>query len=389
MTEKIRQIIEEAVRGFEEKQEDPRILVLGATGVGKSSLINAIFGKKLAPVKTGPSTTRDFSRHMYDRDGTQIEIIDSPGYGEVGYDEQYSQNVVTEAKNVHGVTLVLKADEKGYERDLRIIGSAGKDPDFSLEKPLLIALNQVDKIKPAREWNPPYEWEAPSDDLGDENKRYIPTEKARNIGEKVSLVKTQFKTVAGKRSMRIIPTMSDEEEGQLFGIDEFKLALFEILPDAARYRFARSANFAENATKEVLEELDKLADKIIAGVAAAAAAAVAVNPVPVSDFAVLIPLQIGMVVKLGALYGKTVDKKSALEIVATLGAGFAARTAFQALISFFPGVKNVLGPPVAAAATYTMGKAAKAYFKGLGVPSPSELKETVEAEAKKREGQGY
>ena len=41
MTEKIRQIIEEAVRCFEEEQEDPRILIFGATKVGKSSLINA------------------------------------------------------------------------------------------------------------------------------------------------------------------------------------------------------------------------------------------------------------------------------------------------------------------------------------------------------------
>lgn len=187
MNEKIQQIIEEAVRRFEDEQEDPRIFILGATGVGKSSLINAIFGEKLQAVNTIESTTRKFATHECEMDGTTILITDSPGYGEVGHDERYSKGVVAEAKTTHAVTLVLKADEKGYERDLRIIESASKDPDFSLEKPLLIALNQIDKIKPSREWNPPYEWEAPLDDND--------PEKVRNIKKKIALVKNQFKKV--------------------------------------------------------------------------------------------------------------------------------------------------------------------------------------------------
>ena len=92
MTEKIRRIIEEAVGRFEEEQEDPRILILGATGVGKSSLINAIFGENLREVKTTESTTREFATHEYEIGGDhKILITDSPGYGEVGHDEQYSK----------------------------------------------------------------------------------------------------------------------------------------------------------------------------------------------------------------------------------------------------------------------------------------------------------
>lgn len=372
MNDKIWQIVEQAVQSFENTQEDPRILVLGATGVGKSSLINAIFGKKLRPVITIESTTRDFSENAYEIDETRVIIIDSPGYGEIGYDEDYSRNVVHEASTCHAVTLVLKADEKGYERDRRIIGDAGRDPDFSLEKPLLIALNQIDKVKPSREWNPLYEWETPPAD-GD-------TEKARNIKEKVSLVKNQFKSVVGNRQMIVVPTMSDEEEGTIFGVDRFKLYLLEILPEATKFRFARTAKLAEKATREVLDRLDREADNIIKAAAASAAGAVLVNPVPASDIAVLAPLQVGMIIKLGAIYGKTIDRNSAIEVITALGAGLAARTVFQGVISLIPGAKNVLGPPVAAAATYGMGKAAKAYFKGQGVPSSEELRGEVERE---------
>ena len=377
MTEKIRRIIEETVGRFEEEQEDPRLLILGATGVGKSSLINAIFGEKLREVKTIVSTTREFSTHEYEIEGTKILITDSPGYGEIGYDEQYSKKVVTEAGNHHAVTLVLKADVKHYEKDLQIIGSASKDPDFSLEKPLLIALNQIDKIKPAREWNPPYEWEAsPRDD---------DAEKVRNIKEKVALVKDQFKTVIGRRETIIVPTMADEEDGPIFGIDRFIFELQQILPETSRYRFARTAKLAEKASREILERLDKQADKIIGGTAASAAGLVAVNPVPASDIAVLAPLQIGMIIKLGAIYGKEINRNSALEVITTLGTGFAARTVFQGVISLLPVGKNVLGPPYAAAATYGMGKAAKAYFKGQGVLSLEEMRGEVERELRSQQ----
>ena len=380
MNEKIQQIIEEAVGRFEDEQEDPRILVLGATGVGKSSLINAIFGEKLQAVNTIQSTTREFSTHEYKIDGAKILITDSPGYGEVGYDEQYSKKVVTEAENCHAVTLVLKADVKYYKKDLQIIGSASKDPDLSLEKPLLIALNQIDKIKPSREWNPPYEWEAPPRDDD--------SEKVRNIKEKVALVKDQFKAVIGRRETIAVPTMSDEEEGPIFGIDKFKIKLLQILPETSRYRFARSAKLAEEASKGVLEQLDKEADRIITTAATSAGTAVFTNPVPVSDFLILVPIQIGMVIKLGALYGETIDKKSAVEIVTTLGAGVATRLIFQTVVSSVPGIKNALGPPVASAATYGIGKAAKKYFKGQGVPTEEELKAEVEGEFNRRRDKG-
>ena len=91
-----------------------------------------------------------------------------------------------------------------------------------------------------------------------------------------------------------------------------------------------------------------------------------------------------MVIKIGALYGKTLDVASVKETFATLGAGFAARTLFQGIISLLPVAKNFLGPPYAAAATHGIGVAAKAYFKG-GRATPEQIEKEIKEELKRRE----
>jgi len=91
MNDDIQRKIREAVQEVVGKETDPRLLVIGATGAGKSSLVNALFGQKLQAVNTVRSTTRDFSTHKYScagQRGSHVLITDSPGYGEVGYDAE-------------------------------------------------------------------------------------------------------------------------------------------------------------------------------------------------------------------------------------------------------------------------------------------------------------
>lgn len=380
MNQNILAKISEAVKKFEQDQTDPHILVMGSTGVGKSSLINSIFGQKINAVNTVESTTRSFSSQTFQLDPqTKIIITDSPGYGEVGYDDAYAREVVVEAAKAHIVALVLKADEKGYARDLAIVGSASKDPAFSIEKPLLIALNQVDKVKPSREWSPPYELDTA---IGASD-----SEKVRNMKEKLALVRQQFRDVAGLRQIVVVPTMADEDEGDSFGIDSFKLAIFRALPDVAKFRFARAVKLAEKASADVLIAIDKAADDVISTAAGMATAAVVVNPIPASDFVALSGIQIGMVIKLGALYGRSLTYQTAVEALTAMGAGFAARTLFQGVMSLLPpGAKQLLGGAFAAAATSGMGQTAKSYFKNGTVPSEAEIRKTIEAQLRQQGG---
>lgn len=372
MNENIADIIRQSLEILELHQEDPRLLVLGATGTGKSSLINAVTGGRTCVVTDVASTTRVFQPQRYVLpDGDALVVVDSPGYGEAGTDREYRASLAREAGEAHALLVVLKADEKGYQRDLEVLARVVQDPAFGPDRPVLVALNQVDKLKPSREWQPPYETTGPVTPSD--------TPKQRNLKEKLELVREQLSEALGERPFALVPTMADPEEGVLFGIDHLKVALFDAMPEAVRYRFARMVDLAATRSAELLARLDDEAEEICRGGAAEAAAVVALNPLPLSDFLVLTPIQIRMVARIGAVYGRRLDEESVLELLATIGAGLGARSVFQGLLSFIPGVKQFVGAPFASAATYGLGCAARAYFKSGAVPGFDQLRVIVQS----------
>lgn len=84
----------------------PNILLLGNTGVGKSSLINTIFGSKLAEISHIKPETRGF--HLYSTPDVSVNIIDSEGYelyNEASFkqmlDNYIAENSADETKQIH------------------------------------------------------------------------------------------------------------------------------------------------------------------------------------------------------------------------------------------------------------------------------------------------
>jgi len=70
----------------------PKIGVLGKTGVGKSSLCNALFGKDLASVSDVPSCTREAQEYVGQVGTGNIILVDLPGIGESRErDKEYSE----------------------------------------------------------------------------------------------------------------------------------------------------------------------------------------------------------------------------------------------------------------------------------------------------------
>lgn len=95
-----------------------------------------------------------------------------------------------------------------------------------------------------------------------------------------------------------------------------------------------------------------------------ACAVVAVSPIPFSDVVLMLPIQTGMVMTVGHIYGRRVDKASArdliLELGATAGVGLLARQGIKALL---PVVGAILTIPAAFAANWAIGRVAMEYFR--------------------------
>jgi GTP-binding protein Era len=123
------------------------VAVAGRPNVGKSTLVNALTGAKVAIVAPTPHTTRYRIRGVYTTDEAQLVLVDLPGWQKpVDRLTERMQNRVDEtiAGDVDAVLLVVNAREHIGSGDRFVARRV-----FALHLPVVIALNKVDRLKPA------------------------------------------------------------------------------------------------------------------------------------------------------------------------------------------------------------------------------------------------
>jgi GTPase len=122
------------------------VAVAGRPNVGKSTLVNALCGGKVAIVSDKPQTTRRRILGVATGDDYQLVLADLPGFQRPRDPlTEHMQRTVDHAfEDVEGVLFVLSARERIGAGDRFVAQRV-----FSLGVPVVIALNKVDRLKPA------------------------------------------------------------------------------------------------------------------------------------------------------------------------------------------------------------------------------------------------
>ena len=121
------------------------VATAGRPNVGKSTLVNALAGGKVAIVSDKPQTTRRRVTGIVNGDDHQLVLADLPGFQRPrdALTERMQRTVDQSLEDVEAVLLVLSARERIGAGDRFIAERV-----FGLGVPVVIALNKVDRLKP-------------------------------------------------------------------------------------------------------------------------------------------------------------------------------------------------------------------------------------------------
>ena len=121
------------------------VAVAGRPNVGKSTLVNALCGEKVAITSTVPNTTRRRIFGVAHGADYQLALVDLPGFQRPmdALTERMQQTVDSSFEDVDAVLLVVDARAHIGSGDRFVARRV-----FGLGKPVVIALNKVDRLKP-------------------------------------------------------------------------------------------------------------------------------------------------------------------------------------------------------------------------------------------------
>lgn len=328
--------IMEAIQKEYKELKTLNVMILGKTGVGKSTLINNMFNQKMAETGVGKPVTQKIRKIT--KPDFPLAIYDTPGL-ELGGENAINtllEEVISEidkgirsgdiSKAIHCIWYCISTPSHRIEQaEIDFLKEfLGKTSEYDV--PVIIVLTQSYSKNDAKSL------------MKEIEKENLPI-------------------------VNIVPVLAenydlDEEyTAKAYGLDRLSEIMNSVIPDAVQKTFV--------AVQKANLELKKGRAQAVVATSAVAAAATGAVPIPFSDAAVLVPEQIAMLGGITAIFGIPIEKGTITAIISatigTAGTTVLGKTIVANLIKFIPGIGSVAGGVIsgstAAVLTSALGEA--------------------------------
>lgn len=313
------------------------VVVIGKTGVGKSTLINSVFGENVAEVGLGRPVTQSIRK--LEKEGTPLAIYDTPGLELQG--DHSAENLLEQVTNLVNEGIQSEDVNQAIHCIWYCINTASSRVEPT-------EMNFLRK-------------------LGENTKRCnVPV--ILVLTQAFSKKKTEEMVTALRKEnlpvRQVVPVLAQDYEIsedypkiKAFGIDKLVELMSELLPDTVRDTFI--------ALQIASIDLKRKRARAAVTAAAGAAALTGASPIPFSDAAILVPTQVSMLAGITAIFGLPIEKSALTSIVSatigTAGATVLGKTVVSNLIKMIPGAGTIVGAAIsgttAAALTGALGEA--------------------------------
>ncbi|CAD5945928.1 hypothetical protein PCC7805_02247 [Planktothrix agardhii] len=349
----------------------PRIMIIGRCKSGKSSLINAIFGKKVAKISEIEPQTGKAEWKFYKTSQTTgspvLHILDTRGFQEAKTPNEdpdsrsTPMDSILKAVNEHCPDLILFLCEAtsvnvAVQEDINILEEGYQHiyQKYHRKLPLIGVVTKCDHLEPFNGWTQLNEAQK-------EKRTEQSVQQWRNHLNKKDIWRYHF--------LDVIPIVSYARYGEedyadiepngdyRWNIDKLVDILLKRLPQEAKVCFARDLKIKEFQEKCAIAVIDTCA---------LMCASLAVVPIPFAATPIVAGIHTMMVTSIGYLSGQERPEETIKDFFLTAGVGagtdFSLRTIAQELSKLIPGYGNMANAAAVVLATRAIGHTAIQFF---------------------------